>query len=178
MPRTEDGKFKTTLRGTHPSHDDSYNLVSSFAWIPTVFAVSEDGQSVSIDGYINGLGSRTQYPLVYKLLEQTFSVVMPLLERTVAHHFVVKPTPARKCSGDKASAGMLIPLVPGQTCDGRSAAAGRSGRTSPVKNGTLSARSRTSAEQRRTRKRRRQRNSSERTRRRSVRVLLPHLPRR
>jgi hypothetical protein len=95
-PRTEDGGFKTTLRGTHPEEEDHRELTSAFAWIPAVFAVSDDGQSVSIDGYINGLGSRSQYPLLYTLLEQTFSVVMPLLERTVAHHFAVESTPARE----------------------------------------------------------------------------------
>jgi hypothetical protein len=90
-PRTEDGGFKTTLRGTHPEEEDHRELTSAFAWIPAVFAVSDDGLSVSIDGYINGLGSR-----LYTLLEQTFSIVMPLLERTVAHQFAVVDTPARE----------------------------------------------------------------------------------
>jgi hypothetical protein len=89
-PKTEDGKFKTRLRGTHISYDDSYELVSAFAWIPTIFAVSNDGRSVKIDGYINGLGSRQQYPLIYDLLEQTFLVVMPLLEKAASHEFEAK----------------------------------------------------------------------------------------
>jgi hypothetical protein len=89
-PKTEGGKFKTRLRGTHPNYDDSYLLVSAFAWIPAIFGVSDDGRSVKIDGYINGLGSRQQYPLVYDLLEQAFLVVMPLLEKTASHKFEAK----------------------------------------------------------------------------------------
>jgi hypothetical protein len=95
-PKTENGKFKTMLRGTHPAYDDSHKLVSAFAWIPAIFAVSDDGRSVEIDGYINGLGSRKQYPLVYDLLEQTFLVVMPLLEKAASHEFEVKESASRR----------------------------------------------------------------------------------
>jgi hypothetical protein len=89
--------FKTSIMGTHPHNDDVHKLASKFAWIPAVFAVSEDGQKVTIDGYINGLGSRAQYPVLFEVLEQTFLVVMPLLEKTASHEF--KPqenTPSRQ----------------------------------------------------------------------------------
>jgi hypothetical protein len=102
-PRTEHGKFKTTLDGWNGG---SHDLMSSFAWIPAIFAVSDDGRSVHIDGYINGLGSREQHPLLYDILEQTFLVIMPLLEKTMAHHFVVEPTLARECGNDGAYSGL------------------------------------------------------------------------
>jgi hypothetical protein len=93
-PRTHDGKFETSLYDTHPYGINPHELSSAFAWIPAVFNVSDDGRSVKIDGYINGLGSREQCPVLYELLEQVFLVVLPLLEKTTTHEFELQPTPS------------------------------------------------------------------------------------
>jgi hypothetical protein len=96
-PRTENGLFKTVIEGTHPIIEEAYELASKFAWIPTIFDVSEDGRKVTIDGYINGLGTRAQHPVLFELIEQMFLLAMPLLEKTISHHF--KPqedTPSRQ----------------------------------------------------------------------------------
>jgi hypothetical protein len=104
MPRTEDGQFKTVLHGGHPDSDEAHELASKFAWIPTVFTVSEDGQKVTIDGYINGLGNRAQHPVLFELLEQTFLLVMPLLEKTTSHEFR-----AREDTSSRQSIHLFVP---------------------------------------------------------------------
>jgi hypothetical protein len=80
---TREGKFTTYMKEIDEWQSRSATMASAFAWIPTVFAVSQDGKDVSIDGYINGIGSREQYPVLYKLLEEVFKIVVPMLERTV-----------------------------------------------------------------------------------------------
>jgi hypothetical protein len=80
---TVNGKFTTHMREMHEHKDKCVTMASAFAWIPTVFAVSEDGKDVFIEGYINGLGPREQYPTLYGLLEDIFKIVMPMLERTM-----------------------------------------------------------------------------------------------
>ncbi|KAF4564880.1 hypothetical protein EYR36_002823 [Pleurotus pulmonarius] len=47
------------------SRSEDYSSVhhsSAYAWIPSVFTVSDDGRDVHIDSYINGLGPREDYP--------------------------------------------------------------------------------------------------------------------
>jgi hypothetical protein len=106
-PRTYDGKFVTTMNQKHPDNDDETTLESAFAWIPTVFQVSEDGQHVEIQDYINGLGPRERFPVLYRLVEQTFRIAMPMLEKTVGHTFenVV-------ANGSCKSHGTTHPLLP------------------------------------------------------------------
>jgi hypothetical protein len=87
-PTTEDGKFTTCVMQKHAWRDEEVVVASPFTWIPTLFTVSDDGKDVSIEGYINGLGSREQYPILFGLLEQLFKVVMPMLERTAEFDFV------------------------------------------------------------------------------------------
>jgi hypothetical protein len=111
MPRTEDGKFKTAIHGGHPHIDEAHELASKFAWIPTVFAVSEDGHKVAIDGYINGLGNRAQHPVLFELLEQTFLLVMPLLEKTSSHEFI-----AREDTSSRQSISLYHRLVADPAC--------------------------------------------------------------
>jgi hypothetical protein len=82
-PFTVDGRFVTHMREKHESMDQQVDLQSAYAWIPAVFSVSADGRNVSLEGYINGLGTREQYPVMFKLVEEVFKVVMPILERTV-----------------------------------------------------------------------------------------------
>jgi hypothetical protein len=86
-PRTHDGKFVTTMNQKHPYNDEEATLKSAFAWIPTVFQISKDGQHAEIQGYINGLGPRERFPVLYRLIEQTFRIAMPMLEKTVGHTF-------------------------------------------------------------------------------------------
>jgi rubrerythrin len=71
----------------HDYTDHKVILSSAYAWIPTIFTVSEDGQNVFIDGYINGLGRREQYPTLFQLLESTFKVAMPMLEHSAKFVF-------------------------------------------------------------------------------------------
>jgi hypothetical protein len=82
-PPTLDGKFVTHMHEKHEYNSDEATMKSAYAWIPSVFTVSKDGRDVSIDGYINGLGTREQYPVLFRILEQVFKVVMPVLERAV-----------------------------------------------------------------------------------------------
>ncbi|KAL4254205.1 DUF4246 domain-containing protein [Pleurotus pulmonarius] len=56
---------------------------SIYAWIPSLFTVSEDGKNVSIDSYINGLGPRDRFPTLYRLLEKIFLFVLPHFEKTL-----------------------------------------------------------------------------------------------
>jgi hypothetical protein len=71
----------------HEYQDEKVTLSSAYAWIPTVFAVSDDGQDISIDSYINGLGKREQYPTLFRLLELAFKIVMPMLESSATFEF-------------------------------------------------------------------------------------------
>jgi hypothetical protein len=66
---------------------DTITYESRFAWIPSIFRVSPDGTSVEIQSYINGLGPRERHPEIYKVLEEVFLVAMPLLEKSVNHHY-------------------------------------------------------------------------------------------
>jgi hypothetical protein len=86
-PQTEDGCFVTTMMEQHYQYERDVMLESAFAWLPTVFEVSDNGQQVTIQDYINGLGPREHFPLLYKLVEQVFRIVMPMLEKTVKHDF-------------------------------------------------------------------------------------------
>ncbi|KAF4583610.1 hypothetical protein EYR38_002365 [Pleurotus pulmonarius] len=65
------------------TEDISITHESIYAWIPSIFTVSEGGNDVSIDSYINGLGPRDQFPTLYRLLEKVFLFVLPHFERTL-----------------------------------------------------------------------------------------------
>ncbi|KAF7428753.1 hypothetical protein PC9H_007985 [Pleurotus ostreatus] len=77
LPRLEQGEFRTAQFTTH-----GFEFASRYAWIPSVFHVSDDGQDVHIESYINGLGPRERHPGLYRLIEKVFLVVLPQLERT------------------------------------------------------------------------------------------------
>ena len=72
------------------ANDDLLVFESIYSWIPSVFRVSEDGLDVHIESYINGLGPREQYPVLYRVVEKLFLVALPLLERTLALEFHVE----------------------------------------------------------------------------------------
>ncbi|KAF4599576.1 hypothetical protein EYR40_006671 [Pleurotus pulmonarius] len=82
LPPLHDGKFKTTQISQY-----STDLLSRFAWIPSIFHISPDGLDVHIEGYINGLGPRERYPRLYRLLEKVFLVVFAQLERTIGWEY-------------------------------------------------------------------------------------------
>lgn len=75
--------------------NDSVSYSSAYTWLPTVFRVAEDGASVEIQSYINGLGPRERYPELYKILEQVFLVTMPLLEETTSFEYIHQDTPSQ-----------------------------------------------------------------------------------
>lgn len=56
---------------------------SIFAWIPSIFKVSDDGLDVTIQAYINGLGPRDEYENLYRLIERVFLVALPHFEWTL-----------------------------------------------------------------------------------------------
>jgi hypothetical protein len=89
-PSLTSGKFKTAMGANH----QLLHFESVYSWIPSVFRVSENGLDVRIESYINGLGPREQYPVLYKLIEKAFVLALPQLERTLAHSFEYDPTPS------------------------------------------------------------------------------------
>ncbi|KAG5221930.1 4-coumarate CoA ligase [Salix suchowensis] len=62
------------------TEDISIPHESIYAWIPSIFTVSEGGNDVSIDSYINGLGPRNQFPTLYRLLEKVFLFILHILK--------------------------------------------------------------------------------------------------
>jgi hypothetical protein len=85
MPPLRDGKFKTAM-----VDEWNWNLLfeSQYAWIPSVFQISDDGTDVHIQSYINGLGTRDKFPTLYRLIEKVFLVVLPHFEQTLQFRFV------------------------------------------------------------------------------------------
>ncbi|KAJ8515478.1 hypothetical protein ONZ45_g7083 [Pleurotus djamor] len=92
LPRFESGKFGTSVSFYQESIDHS----SKYAWVPSIFTVSEDRTTVKIDSYINGLGPRERYPNLYRLLEQVFLIALPHLEKTRETEFERGETPSFK----------------------------------------------------------------------------------
>ncbi|KAJ7577465.1 hypothetical protein C8J56DRAFT_970875, partial [Mycena floridula] len=58
-------------------------LSSRFSWVPSTISVSADQRDARIESYINGLGSRDRYPLLYRLIELTFLMALPHLQKTL-----------------------------------------------------------------------------------------------
>ncbi|KAJ3751513.1 hypothetical protein DFH05DRAFT_196656 [Lentinula detonsa] len=81
-----DGKFRTEI-----STLDTQEMASLFAWIPSVFKVSPDGTDVHIDSYINGLGTREQYPSLFRTIEKLFLLALPHFEKTMKISEVYEP---------------------------------------------------------------------------------------
>ncbi|KAJ3984363.1 hypothetical protein F5890DRAFT_49768 [Lentinula detonsa] len=81
-----DGKFRTEI-----SNLDTQEMASLFAWIPSVFKVSPDGTDVHIDSYINGLGTREQYPSLFRTIEKLFLLALPHFEKTMKISEVYEP---------------------------------------------------------------------------------------
>lgn len=62
-------------------------LSSQYSWIPSLFNISEDGQDVQIESYINGLGPRERFPRLYRVIEKVFLFALPHLERTTEFEY-------------------------------------------------------------------------------------------
>jgi hypothetical protein len=69
-----------------------HKFSSRYAWIPTVFDVSDDGKDVRIQSYINGLGPRDRFPRLYRLIEKVFLLALPHFKQTL--EFQYEPGPA------------------------------------------------------------------------------------
>ncbi|KAJ4464528.1 hypothetical protein C8J55DRAFT_529967 [Lentinula edodes] len=91
LPPTVDGKFYTKLSNLFVEE-----MISSYAWIPSVFKVSPDGTDVHIDGYINGLGTREEHPGLFRVIEKMFLLALPHFEKTVekAEEYEPKMSPS------------------------------------------------------------------------------------
>ncbi|KAJ3848017.1 hypothetical protein EV368DRAFT_68627 [Lentinula lateritia] len=91
LPPTVDGKFYTKLSNLFDEE-----MISSYAWIPSVFKVSPDGTDVHIDGYINGLGTREEHPGLFRVIEKMFLLALPHFEKTVekAEEYEPKTSPS------------------------------------------------------------------------------------
>lgn len=63
-------------------------FTSKYAWIPSRFHISDDGMDVHIQSYINGLGTREEYPDLYRVIEKVFLLVLPHFERTLVFEYV------------------------------------------------------------------------------------------
>ncbi|KAF9060538.1 hypothetical protein BDP27DRAFT_1370453 [Rhodocollybia butyracea] len=77
-----DNKFDTWLYA-HISSTYPENMVSSYAWIPSIFSISPDRKYCHNDSYINGLGTREQYPGLFTVIEKLFLLALPHFERTL-----------------------------------------------------------------------------------------------
>ncbi|KAJ6577438.1 hypothetical protein B0H19DRAFT_1119924 [Mycena capillaripes] len=69
-------------------------LSSRYAWIPSVFNVSEDEMNVHIDSYVNGLGPREHFPRLYRLIEKLFLFALPHFRATLDFEYEPDSTPA------------------------------------------------------------------------------------
>ncbi|KAH7869156.1 uncharacterized protein C8R40DRAFT_1131513 [Lentinula edodes] len=86
LPPTVEGKFYTKLSSLSDTE-----MISTYAWIPSVFKVSPDGTDVHIDGYINGLGTREEHPGLFRVIEKMFLLALPHFEKTVEKAQEYKP---------------------------------------------------------------------------------------
>jgi hypothetical protein len=81
---TTNGKFMTSMEEKHEFEDQCVIFESAYAWIPSVIQISPKGNHAVIDSYINGLGTREQFPILFRLIEQVFELALPLLEKTIS----------------------------------------------------------------------------------------------
>ncbi|KAJ3710148.1 hypothetical protein C8R42DRAFT_691526 [Lentinula raphanica] len=70
---------------------DKNDMASAFAWIPSIFKVSPDGTDVQIQSYINGLGTREQYPSLFRVIEKMFLLSLPHFEKTMPTSEAYRP---------------------------------------------------------------------------------------
>lgn len=92
-PLLYEGRFLTSVI-TQNEYDGSIDHSSAYAWIPSIFTISDDGKAVRIESYINGLGPREQYPGLYPLIENVFLCLLPHFECTAEPLFQPRDTGA------------------------------------------------------------------------------------
>ncbi|KAF7334430.1 Heat shock 70 kDa protein 12B [Mycena venus] len=70
--------------------DQDETFTSRYAWIPAVFQVADDGRDVRIEpnSYINGLGPRARFPVLYRLIEKVFLATLPHLKQTLGFDYI------------------------------------------------------------------------------------------
>ncbi|KAH8918135.1 hypothetical protein BT69DRAFT_1338462 [Atractiella rhizophila] len=68
---------------TYGEGDPTYSLSQNFAWLPTPFEISTDGQSCRIASYINNLHPK-QHADMYACIALTFPLFIPLFERVLS----------------------------------------------------------------------------------------------
>lgn len=83
VPDLVDGMFHTTMSTEY----DSTEYLSKYAWMPSTFRLTDDGASSHIVSYINGLGPRDRFPVLYDLIEKVFVVALPQLERSASFEY-------------------------------------------------------------------------------------------
>lgn len=88
---SHDGQFASAMT-IEADDGESIEFISKYAWIPSTFRVSDDGKDARIESYINGLGSRENFPLLYRLIELVFVLALPHLEKTLAYQYEHKPS--------------------------------------------------------------------------------------
>ncbi|KAJ6588743.1 hypothetical protein B0H19DRAFT_1057870 [Mycena capillaripes] len=71
-----------------------HTFSSRYAWIPSIFNVSENGDDVHIESYINGLGPRERFPQLYRLIEKVFLLVLPHFKKTLAFEYKQEDSPS------------------------------------------------------------------------------------
>ncbi|KAJ7835971.1 hypothetical protein B0H13DRAFT_2288278 [Mycena leptocephala] len=69
-------------------------MSSRYAWIPSIFNVSEDGMDVHIESDINGLGPREHFPRLYRLIEKVFLLTLPHFQQTLEFEYEHDDSPA------------------------------------------------------------------------------------
>ncbi|KAF9062786.1 hypothetical protein BDP27DRAFT_1406090 [Rhodocollybia butyracea] len=78
-PFGKDNMFHTKLIDMVSARD----TISSYASIPSVFQISPDGTDAHINSYINGLGTREQYPGLFRVIEKMFLLALSHFEKTL-----------------------------------------------------------------------------------------------
>ncbi|KAF7357695.1 BZ3500-MvSof-1268-A1-R1-Chr11-1g03198 protein [Mycena venus] len=95
-PLNDSSKCQTLPESTFEAYFEvggvSTEFSSRYAWIPSVFNVSDDGKDVRIGSYINGLGPREHFPQLYRLIEKVFLLALPHFKKTMQFEYEVHDT--------------------------------------------------------------------------------------
>ncbi|KAF9062787.1 hypothetical protein BDP27DRAFT_1427550 [Rhodocollybia butyracea] len=96
-PFKKDSMFHARLRTKLSTQD----MMSLYASIPSVFRISPDGMDAHIDSYINGLGTREQYPGLFRVIEKMFLLALPHFENTLKQSAKYAKSTAKYSSSDR-----------------------------------------------------------------------------
>lgn len=78
-----------TMRGGLITVDEGDLNIDLFNRLPSVFEILDDG-SVFIASRINGLGTRSEFPVLYETLERVFSLGLPMVEHSMCQEYAHK----------------------------------------------------------------------------------------